>query len=187
MRKTSFNSKTHPEHSAASRSFDRLLMSEKAIVSNCHKPGHTIFVDDILSRDTHLPINVLKFAILTLFPSQVPDSLEVVDLKKEIDSDLASLMHLMPKPTASIASIKQSSVGALLAGSDSSKEMASTILGLKHSTKESASSCCQLSQKVLEEMSSAHEHSSISELTLLTPPLAIYVRPFGRTFGTTLE
>ena len=92
MKKTSFNSKTHPEHSVASRSFARLLMQEKTVVSNCHKPGVTNFVADILSRDTHLPVNILKFAISSLYPTQVPDSLQAVNLTNEINLGLASLM-----------------------------------------------------------------------------------------------
>ena len=125
-------------------------MRERATISNCHKPGVTNFVADILSRDTNLPINILKFAILTLFPNQVPDSLKAVNLKNEIDSELASLMQLVPNAMASPINIKRSNAGRLLGGCASSKEMVSTILGLKNSTKESAPSCCPLPRKVSE-------------------------------------
>ena len=187
MKKTSFNSKTHPEYSEASRSFARMLMKEKNVISNCHKPGVTNFVADILSRDTHLPENILKLAISSLFPTQVPDSLQAVNLKNEINLELASLMQLVHNATASPANITRSNVGRLLGGSASSKEMASKILGLIASTKESGSSCCPLSQKVLGEMNLAQEHSPVLELALLAPPLATYARPFGRIFGTTLD
>ena len=139
-----------------------------------------------ISSETHLPTNVLKFAILKLFPTQVPDSLKIVNLQKKISSELASLMRLMPSVAASQANIKRSNVGRLLGGSASSKEMVSQIRGLIHSTKESGSSCCPLSQKVLDEINLAREHSPVSELTLLAPPLATYARPFGRIFETTL-
>ena len=116
LQKSSFNSKTHPEHSEASRDFARLLMQERATISNCHKPEVTNFVADILSRGTNLPINILKLAILTLFPNQVPDSLKAVNLKNEIDSELASLMPLVHNKTASPASIKRSKMRLLLGG-----------------------------------------------------------------------
>ena len=186
LRKNCHNSKTHPAHSHTCREFARMLMKEKSNISNCHKPGATNFVADILSRDTHLPQNILKFAISNLFPNQVPESLNFVSLEKEINSDLASFTQLQHNEQASQINITRSNLGLLLGGCDSSKEMASTILTLTNSTKEKEFCCCPLSQKVLEEMSMARQHSPVFELEQLVPPLATYVRPFGRTFGTTL-
>ena len=50
LQKNSHNSKTHPEHSHNSRNFARMLMNKKNTISNCHKPGVTNFVADILLK-----------------------------------------------------------------------------------------------------------------------------------------
>ena len=167
LQKSSFNSKSHPEHSHTSRNLARMLMNEKATIRNCHKPGVTNFVADILSRDTHLPENVVKFALSKLFPNLVPESLSFVSLEKEINSELASLVQLKPNVQASPINITRSNVGRLLGGLDSSKEMVLKIHTLTNLIREKEPCCCPLSLKALDETNLAKHHSPVLELVQL--------------------
>ena len=187
LQKSSFNSKSHPEHSAASRDFACFLLQYNVSLSNAHKPGASNFIPDILSRDTHIANDVKMLMINVLFPTQAPHSLQFHDLEDKITSELSCYRRLTPNAMASPVSIQRSKVGALLDGNASSSTLASTIRGLHTKARQKEQNFSVPLQKACAEINSAARSSLNCELERSLPQCTTFVRPFGRTFGTTLD
>lgn len=187
LRKNSFNTKTHPEHNTAVRSFAKFLMISQASLTSCHIPGASNYVADCLSRDTHLNRDQLEFILPQLFPRQVPDSLTLVDLSAEIISDLASLKHCCPNRKGSPQKLVRSTVGTVLDGASTLKVLDSTIRGWTDliNIRETGSSMDLPTVCDIIYSAAGDRHSYAPAQS--TPSLGTFVRPFGRTFGTTLE
>ena len=86
MRKSAFNTTKQPVHNQLARNFATMLMENEATLSSVHKAGKHNIVADILSRDTHLSPDQLSIVISNIFPTQIHQSLQYVDLTTSITS-----------------------------------------------------------------------------------------------------
>ena len=186
LRKTSFDMKSQSVHNAAARRFAQSMMEEEFTLTTIHKAGKKNIIADILSRDTNLSHSQLNFVFANLFPTQIPNSLEFANLDTLIISELSSLKRLLPNPMASPQQVVHSNVGNLINGFNSWHELESMIHSWKKCHSPNRTNSFAASLKVSEEISLAAENSPFSELQQFVPPLAAFVRPFGRTFGTPL-
>ena len=164
-----------------------MMMAHEATLASVHKPGKHNIIADILSRDTHLDTKTLKFILYKLFPSQVPPSLAFGDLTELINSEISLLLQMHPKSKASPVPVIRSNVGTLLDGKDTCEILESTIHSWTELVQGTKTNLSADLQKLCDEITTGQQNSPYCELAQLAPSLGAYVRPFVRTFGTTLD
>ncbi len=91
LHKSSFDESTHSLHSSLARHLAKLLMTVQACRYSQHIPGDSNVIADSLSRDFHLPTDVLTSLILTNF-TQVHHSFHICPLLDDVESWLTSTM-----------------------------------------------------------------------------------------------
>ena len=184
--KSNFNPTTHGPHDVVARKLASILLESETSITSQHTPGKTNIVADSLSRDFHLPVNHLTFILKTLYPSQAPTNLTILEtLPNEITSWISSLKDSSINHSAPPGNPDPSKTGTFFDGASSWKDVVSKTNLLMNLHKNKKSNCCQASQSVLEEMNLAKLTKVDSPDLPSPPPSATYVRPFGRTFGVT--
>ena len=170
LRKTSFHTNKQPIHNEAARLFATMMMEYEATLASVHKPGKHNIIADILSRDTHIAPDNLKFILKTLFPSQVPPSLDFVNLTDSIDSGISYLLRMSPNIKASPVQEIRSNTGILIDRADTCEILESkTHFGMELAQGIKTSSSVDL-LRLSEEINMAQENLPCSELAQSFPP-----------------
>ena len=182
---STFNPVTHPVHDTIARHLANILLDHDSTLYSQHVAGKQNAIADSLSRDTHIPETHLMFALKTLYPDQVPSNFRLQTLPKEIVSWVYSLKELRTAEMVMPQAHKPSRLGAFLDGKDSWKQLESKINSLMAGLKNKESISSVHLQQVLGEINLGRERRNNWQEAQLVPPSRTYVRPFGRTFGTT--
>ena len=160
-------------------------MEDEASLYSRHIVGRHNIVADSLSRDFHIPTNQLRLLLTKLFPAQTPAGLRFVRPPSEISSFLTSLRDIAIPPKVSLQERATSNLGALIAGDLSWTKLVTRTNGLMAIHQRNESPSCPHLQRLLAEMNLASQTRCAYEEELSLPLLATFVRPTGRTFGTT--
>ena len=182
--KSNFDPNTQKIHSTIARQLATTTMNAEVALYSQHVPGCHNVVADSLSRDHHIDNVKLTFLLKQLYPSRAQENIHILqDLPIEISLWLESLrqksinkMVLPNKPT-------RSKMGTLISGESTLRDVASMTSLWINMIKTKSSSSCPVTQQLLEEISMAQQKSRNSLEKQFEPPLATYVRPFGKTFG----
>ena len=186
LHKSNFNPISHGPHGIVARTLANILLESETSITSQHTPGKSNIVADSLSRDFHLPINHVTFILKTLYPSQAPSNLTILEtLPREITLWISSLKDSSINHSAPPGKPEPSKTGIFYAGSNSWKDVVSKTNLLMSLHKNKKLNYSQDSQSVLDEMNLAKQIRVDSPDPPYPPPSATYVRPFGRTFGVT--
>jgi len=184
--KSNFNVKSHPGHDRVARQVAKILLENEASIESQHIKGSHNVIADSLSRDHHLKETHLKFILTSLFPSQVPQNFSILStLPEKITSWLESLKDITINAGVSPPKHSRSKTGLFFDGEDSWTDVVSKTNSLMTSLRHQKSPSSQHSLPLLDEMRMARTLNPISNAEQSCPPSTLYVRPFGRTFGTT--
>ena len=184
--KSNFNVKSHPGHDRVARKLAELLLETESSIESQHIKGTHNVIADSLSRDHHLKDTHLQFILTSLFPTQVPQNFKISStLPIAIIQWLDSLKDISTNVEVSPPKLSRSKTGLFFDGEDSWTGVVSKTNSLMASQKHQKSQSSQHSSLLLEEMRMARTINPISKAEQSCPPSTLYVRPFGRTFGTT--
>ena len=185
MHHSTFNIKTHQSHDIAARKLAEILITNDSALYPQHIPGKHNVIADSLSRDHHIQTNKLTFVLQHVFPPQVPKNFIIKTPPKEITSWLYSLAATSHHKQALPQEPKPSNLGALIAGDDSWKDVASKMNLLRNFQPTKKSAYSEHLQKVYEEMNMVSNVKTSWDTAQSNPPLRMYVRSSGRSFGGT--
>ena len=184
--KSNFNVKSHPGHDKVARKLAEILMEHDASLESQHIKGAHNVIADSLSRDHHIKDTYLKFILTSIFPSQVPQNFAISStLPIEITLWLDSLKEISTSVEVFPPKQSKSKTGLFFDGSASWQDLVSRTNFLMDSLKLPKSPSSPHLSHLLEEMRMVQEIKPISRAAQSQPPSTLYVRPFGRTFGTT--
>ena len=184
--KASFNPVTHAAHDTVARHLATLLLKHDATLYSQHIKGSQNIVADSLSRDLHLPNNVLLPLLTSVFPTQVPSNMRMTILPKEIVSWLCSLKQTLVCRRVALQVRVPSSLGVLAATYVSTKAQECLTLSLTTARRHRKYASCQNFAKVLDKICGVQNRSNNWQQARLNPHLRTCVRPFGRTIGGAL-
>ena len=182
---STFNPVTQPMHDIIARHLANILLDHDSTLYSQHVAGKQNAIADSLSRDTHIPDSHLVFALKSLYPQQIPSNFHLMTLPKEIVSWVYSLKALKTVKTGMRQDHRPSKLGAFLAGNDSWQQLESKISTLTDGLKDNEPTYSAPLQPVFEEICLGRKRKNNWQEAQLVPPSRTYVRPFGRTFGTT--
>ena len=118
--KANFNPDTQQKHDMIARKMASILLHHEAALYPQHIPGESNTIADSLSRDFHFTNKQLQFLLPSLFPTQAPKTLSILqELPREIISRVESLRDYKTKTLESPLVPAPSKMGALVAGNDS--------------------------------------------------------------------
>ena len=183
--KSNFDPINNVLHDVVAQKLARDLLNYEGSLYSQHISGVRNIVADSLSRDTHIPLKKLAFILKSFFPNQAGVNFKIKTLPKEDILWLYSLKALSTATTEIPPQPTRSKVGALIDGNVSWKELVSLTNSYRTFDRQPESVSSVLSPQVLEEMNMAQETNLNFATAQSAPRLATYVRPSGRTFGTT--
>ena len=182
---SSFSPVNQPCHDHVAREFATNLIENNSSLYPQHLKGKANGASDSLSRDHHIPAKKLELLLKTLFPTQAGPNFRIGQMHKDDVSWLYSLKATLTAPMVSPQPVKRSNLGDLIDGNDSWRTLAVLMNSLLTLSKKKESHSSAHLQDLLDEMSLAQQISLTFDTGRSVPPLATYVRPSGRTFGTT--
>jgi hypothetical protein len=92
LHKSSFRD-SHPGHEKISRHLARLAIEGKWQINPQHIRGIYNFVSDLLSRELHMPNDVLLTLLRTKFHAQIPKTFQIFPLPPEVESWIYSTVQ----------------------------------------------------------------------------------------------
>ena len=185
MHHSSFNPRQYPMHDRTARRLATICLENYSSLYSQHIPGKHNVVADSLSRDHHISTQKLTFVLKTIFPTQVPKHLKILEPPQEIISWIYSLKATLQAPVVSQQATHKSNLGALIDSEDSLQQLVSKMNSLRDLTKKKKSASSECLQKVYDEMNMAKQTNFNYDTAQLSPPLHTYVRCSGRSFGVT--
>lgn len=165
----------------------RLMTHKCSDYSQWFKGEHNDLADS-LSRDHHIPINVLSHLFSVSIPQQTPKNLRISPLPPEVHSYITSMLQSLPEETQQPERLKTSKIARGVAGMTSSEILTwEKTLFLKNSQKDSK----QLSSQLLDRPSVNADFRKSLEMPwwgrLSKPPWTTFHRPSETITSQTLE
>ena len=185
LHKASFDPVKKEAHNHVAREMAKFLMDNELSLYSQHIKGKHNVIADSLSRDMHICDNKLTFLLNNLFPFQTRKNLNLEPLSNKIECMLYSLKDMLTNRQAYHATRTPSSLGHLIDGDDSWKDVAWKMNSWTTSRRNNECVSCPHLQQVLETMNTEKQGEHNYAKALLVPPLATFVRPSGRTYGGT--
>jgi len=118
MHKSNFCDETQSPHEEAARHLARLCIEHDICIYAQHFKGKWNVVADCLSRDHHIPADVLTALLRLLCPLQMPRNFHILPLPLEIESWVYRTLRLSMKPALDPKEQMVSTIGAGLVGVD---------------------------------------------------------------------
>ena len=144
-----------PAHDKVARWLASTMIRHNSALYSQHIKGSHNMIDDILSRDTHIPSELLTLTFRMILPEQTPQNFVIYPLFPELASWIASLAQSLTNPQELPVAQPRSKLGHLTDGNDSYKEWASKMSSLKNRTENNVHTSCQYLPVAAEEMSMA--------------------------------
>ena len=185
MHKSSFNPITMPGHDLVARTVAEDLMEKNSSLYPQHLGGKYNVVCDSLSRDHHIPTKKLTFLLKSLFPTQAGPNFKISPMHKDDISWLYSVKATLTAPMGLPKPRTRSKLGALINGDHSWPMLVSMMSSLLSTHKNNELPLSAHLHPLLEEMTMTSQENLSFDTARYLPPLATYVRPAGRIFGTT--
>ena len=98
----------------------RLMSNKCSDYSQWFKGDHNDLADS-LSRDHHIPVNVLSHLFTVSIPKQTPENLMISPLPLEVHSYITSMLQSLPEETQQQEKLKTSKIARGVAGMSSSE------------------------------------------------------------------
>ena len=188
LRKSNFQEHSHRIHLEASRHLAFILLVAQVVLYSQWFAGDDNGTADVLSRDFHLPDEVLTAMLLSDLPSQVPPNFGICPLPPEILSWLICLLRSQPLTGASSKEPTRSSTWLGRGGHDGSNRSSSLKTSTsKLSSPDSGPSSSGLSRP-LSEVLAFQEQLTTSLLQAQSPaPSTMWRRPLWTLGSPILE
>ncbi len=154
-------------------------------------PGDENDLADSLSRDFHIPPNLLTFLFHQKIPEQTPLNLKISPLPQEISSYVLSMLQKLPEKTQQLERHKTSKIGLGIGGIDSSiiSRWETTLSSTNFQKDRELSSSRPLGRQSEKEFSPREQLDAHWRVRQSKPPWTTFLRPSeimtDQTQGTT--
>ena len=183
LHKASFNPKSMAQHDDVARWLaSRIIASDSSLYSQ-HIKGESNFIADSLSRDFHISDEWLTTLLYFYFPQQMPQSFDIVPLDREVVSWIWSLSHKAIERKECRERPTKSTMGALIDGDVFAQMSGYMTNGSPTSLNRNVLKYFLPSLPASGETTMARKNWTSSLLEQSKPPLTMWLRPLGQTFG----
>ena len=194
LRKSNFQEEDEDDHTTtaklkAARDLAQTLIRSESMLYTQWFPGKDNLVADSLSRDLHLPPNVLTNLLSSSIPEQLPPQFSLSPLPKELDSWLSSTLAKLPANSRPLPPHKTSELEAGPAGTPSYTKLVSNTTPSSppsHTHGPTTSSSQPLPKRCARQVS-REDPSAPWWNQQSVPPLTTWHRPSGRTTNPTQD
>jgi hypothetical protein len=190
---STFNPVNQPQHDKVARYFATTLFEADATLHPVHIPGKANIIADSLSRDFHVTDDALTSFLLSpsctslQHPSQIPESLAIKSVPKELTSWIASTLESLSPSKESLPTPSSSTLLLSNFGQSSSSEAKSHQV--IHSSNDTMRICDPLSSSALPTVSDTtttrEPRKPPLQVDTSLPPCQMWFRYSGTTFGLT--
>ena len=184
LHKASFPNSMSIHNTVARKLASNLIRRDSSLYAQHIKGSHN-FIADSLSRDHHIPSNHLISAFHRILPQQTPPNLQITPLPTDITSWLLSLMHSATNKQGSPSHLTRSKLGVLINGDDFWQQWGSVTNGSTATTSNNRHTFSAHLLQLADEINAVKQTRDYLLATPSRPPLHMFARPSGRTFGVT--